>query len=48
MKKYHGAMTAIPEIRPPTPGDVDILARLHIETWRQTYAHLVPESFFSD
>ena len=33
-------------LREPMPGDVDLLARFHVEAWRQTYADLLPESCF--
>lgn len=35
-------------IRPAAPRDADELAELHVETWRQTYAHLLPADFFSE
>ncbi|WP_370589299.1 N-acetyltransferase family protein [Salinibacterium sp. ZJ70] len=35
-------------VRPAAPRDADELAELHVETWRQTYAHLLPPDFFSE
>ena len=34
-------------IRPPREDDVEILASLHVATWKETYAHLLPADFFS-
>lgn len=35
------------QIRPPVPDDVDRLAELHVATWREAYAQLLPASFFT-
>ena len=35
-------------IRPPHTDEVEALAQLHARCWRQTYAHLLPPSFFDD
>lgn len=35
-------------LRAPNPADVDALAELHVATWREAYAHLLPEDFFTD
>lgn len=35
-------------VRPPARADIEVLARLHVSTWRETYSELVPPSFFSD
>jgi GNAT superfamily N-acetyltransferase len=35
-------------IRPPAQADIEVLARLHVSTWRETYSDLVPQSFFAD
>lgn len=34
-------------IRPATVFDADALAVIHVETWRETYAGLMPEQFFN-
>lgn len=34
-------------IREPRETDVLELARLHVSTWKETYAHLLPDDFFS-
>jgi ribosomal protein S18 acetylase RimI-like enzyme len=34
-------------IREPRETDVLELARLHVSTWKETYAHLLPDVFFS-
>ncbi|GAA3645869.1 GNAT family N-acetyltransferase [Microbacterium marinilacus] len=33
-------------VRPAVFADAEQIARLHVETWRQTYAHLLPTDFF--
>ncbi|MFT2705831.1 N-acetyltransferase family protein [Clavibacter zhangzhiyongii] len=38
-------MTAAPTIRPAVPADADGIAEVHIRTWRETYAHLLPASY---
>jgi ribosomal protein S18 acetylase RimI-like enzyme len=35
-------------IRAPVPQDAAALADVHVSTWREAYAHLLPEGFFSD
>jgi GNAT superfamily N-acetyltransferase len=37
-----------PVIREPRASDADQLADLHVETWRQTYTHLLPTGFFTE
>jgi GNAT superfamily N-acetyltransferase len=37
-------MTA-PTVRPAVPADADEIAEVHIRTWRETYAHLLPASY---
>lgn len=34
-------------LRAPAPADVEELAALHIGTWRETYAHVVPDSHYT-
>jgi ribosomal protein S18 acetylase RimI-like enzyme len=34
-------------IRAPRENDVEVLASLHVATWRETYAHLLPADYFS-
>ena len=34
-------------IFPPGPGDAEDLARVHIQSWRETYQGLLPDSFLS-
>ncbi len=36
------------EFRPPVPADAPVLARVHVDSWRETYADYVPESFFGE
>jgi GNAT superfamily N-acetyltransferase len=31
--------------RPATPDDAAAIARVHVDSWRTTYAHLLPQSF---
>ena len=38
-------MTAPPIVRPAAPEDADGIAEVHIQTWRETYAHLLPASY---
>ncbi|WP_445442149.1 GNAT family N-acetyltransferase [Clavibacter sp. km1a] len=38
-------MTAPPTVRPAAPDDADGIAEVHIRTWRETYAHLLPASY---
>ncbi|OUE09476.1 N-acetyltransferase [Clavibacter michiganensis] len=38
-------MTAPPTVRPAVPDDADGIAEVHIRTWRETYAHLLPASY---
>jgi len=35
-------------IRKPLPGDADQLAAVHVNGWRDTYAHLLPERFYDE
>lgn len=35
-------------LRPATVEDVENLAQLHVDTWRETYSELVPAEFFND
>lgn len=35
-------------IREPQLSDADEIAALHVSTWREAYAHLLPDDFFSD
>jgi ribosomal protein S18 acetylase RimI-like enzyme len=35
-------------LRPPGADDIEVLAQLHISTWRETYSTLVPDTFFSE
>mgnify|MGYP000073370267 CR=1 FL=1 len=34
-------------LREPVPTDAPEIAELHVATWRETYAHLLPEDFFT-
>ena len=34
-------------IRAPREDDVEVLASLHVATWKETYAHLLPADYFS-
>lgn len=34
-------------LRPPDLSDADALANLHVTTWREAYAHLLPQDFFT-
>lgn len=36
------------ELRHPTPADSNELAALHVSTWQETYAEMLPDDFFSD
>jgi ribosomal protein S18 acetylase RimI-like enzyme len=36
------------DIRPAVLGDADRIAQLHVLTWQETYAHLLPPGFFDD
>jgi ribosomal protein S18 acetylase RimI-like enzyme len=36
------------ELRTPTPADAEGVARVHVDSWRETYAGYVPESYFGD
>ena len=33
-------------VRAPSPADAREIAELHVSTWREAYAHLLPEEFF--
>jgi ribosomal protein S18 acetylase RimI-like enzyme len=35
------------ELIPATPADADLLAAMHTESWRQTYAGLLPDAYLS-
>lgn len=35
-------------IRRPSCGDAGQIADLHVSTWREAYAHLLPDGFFND
>lgn len=35
-------------IRVPAPNDAAEIADLHVSTWREAYAHLLPEDYFSE
>ncbi len=35
-------------VRPATLDDVPALAKAHVDTWREAYAHLLPDEFFTD
>lgn len=32
-------------IRPATPRDADVIARIHVETWRAAYAGIIPDAY---
>lgn len=32
-------------IRPATPGDVEAIAHIHVETWRAAYAGIIPDAY---
>ncbi|MBN9215588.1 MULTISPECIES: GNAT family N-acetyltransferase [unclassified Microbacterium] len=34
-------------IRAPRPSDASQIAELHVATWKEAYAHLLPEDYFS-
>lgn len=34
--------------RTPAPEDADAIADLHVTTWCEAYAHLIPDDYFSD
>lgn len=38
-------MTAPISLRPARPGDASAIARVHVETWRATYAGIVPDAY---
>ncbi|GAB2694391.1 ribosomal protein S18 acetylase RimI-like enzyme [Microbacterium marinum] len=35
-------------IRTPSSADATALADLHVQTWRETYTHLLPEGYFDE
>lgn len=35
-------------IRRPSSADTAVMADLHVSTWQETYAHLLPEGFFNE
>lgn len=39
-------MTPLPHVRVATIEDADAIAAVHVATWRETYAGLIPERFF--
>ena len=34
--------------RVPGPNDAARIADLHVSTWREAYAHLLPDDYFSE
>ncbi|WP_086517796.1 GNAT family N-acetyltransferase [Clavibacter michiganensis] len=40
-------MTAAPTVRSAVPADADGIAEVHIRTWQETYAHLLPASYLA-
>ncbi|WP_434172670.1 GNAT family N-acetyltransferase [Clavibacter michiganensis] len=38
-------MTTHPTVRPAVPDDADGIAEVHIRTWQETYAHLLPAAY---
>ena len=36
------------QLRIPTAADTEAVTRLHVDSWRETYGDLLPESFFND
>ena len=32
-------------LRPASAGDIDAIARIHVENWRSTYAGIIPDSY---
>ena len=43
-----GAAHSAPVVRPVRDGDAEALAVVHVTSWRETYAGLVPESMYDD
>ncbi|MDP4331953.1 hypothetical protein Q7F20_01060 [Curtobacterium sp. A7_M15] len=37
----------IPVVRPASVSDADRIARVHVQAWREAYAHLLPASFLA-
>jgi ribosomal protein S18 acetylase RimI-like enzyme len=35
-------------VREPHPSEATEIADMHVQTWRETYSHLLPEGFFDD
>lgn len=35
-------------IRDPEPADAPVIASLHVATWKEAYAHLLPAEYFSE
>lgn len=35
-------------IRPPNPADAASLARVHVDSWRSTYAGIIPDEYLAD
>ncbi|MBF4624584.1 GNAT family N-acetyltransferase [Clavibacter sp. VKM Ac-2872] len=40
-------MTAPVTVRPAVPDDADGIAEVHIRTWQETYAHLLPAAYLA-
>ena len=40
-------MTAHPTVRPAAPDDADGIAEVHIRTWQETYADLLPAAYLA-
>ena len=36
------------ELRIPTSADVEAITRVHVDSWRETYGGMLPESFFGE
>jgi len=36
------------QVRPAVPADAERIAKLHVSTWQETYAHLLPAGFFNE
>jgi ribosomal protein S18 acetylase RimI-like enzyme len=36
------------KLRIPTAADTEAVTKVHIDSWRETYGHLLPKSFFDD
>lgn len=42
------ALRQMPSIRAATPNDAALIAGVHVASWRETYAGLLPEAMLSD